>query len=220
MHLVVMQLNTRNNMKIYDISWPLDSRTTGYKNKKVLTIEHRKTFEQDQFRETSIMLDTHGGTHIDAPSHFIQDGNSIEKINLNNLIGPCKVIDLMHIADAIKAEDLQQVDIVAGDRIILKTKNSLLAYDAPFEPNFIYFDHSAACYLADKKIIAVGIDYLGIERNQPAHETHITLMNADIIIIEGLRLAQINPGSYMLYCLPLALQELEGAPARAVLIEE
>ena len=220
MHLVVMRSDTRNEMKMHDISWPLDITTTGYKNKKVLVVEYRKMFEQDRFRETSIILDTHSGTHIDAPAHFIKDGQSIEHIDLNKVIGPCKVLDLMHIAEAIKAEDLQHVDIVAGDRLLFKTKNSLLAYDAPFEPNFIYVADDAARYLADKKIAAVGIDYLGIERNQPAHETHITLMNAGIVIIEGLRLAPINPGSYMLYCLPLALQGLEGAPARAVLIEE
>lgn len=220
MHLVVMLLSTRNKMKIHDISWPLHTTTTGYKNKKVLVIEHRKTFEQDQLRETSIILDSHGGTHIDAPSHFIKDGQSIEHIDLNKVVGPCKVLDLMQVTDAITAKDLQNFTIAAGDRLLLKTKNSLLAYDAPFEPNFIYVADDAARYLADKKIAAVGIDYLGIERNQPAHETHIMLMDAGIVIIEGLRLVQINPGSYMLYCLPLAIQGLEGAPARAVLIEE
>lgn len=218
--MVGIQLATRNNMKIYDISWPLDASTTGYKNKKVLTIEHRKTFEHDQFRETSITLDTHAGTHIDAPTHFLQNSDSVEKIDLAKLIGPCRVLDLMHVDTVIKKDDLKSFTINAGERLLFKTKNSLHSYDAPFDPNFVYLGHDAAAYLAEKKIAAVGIDYLGIERNQPAHETHITLMQANIIIIEGLRLATIKPGSYTLYCLPLAVQAIEGAPARAVLIEK
>jgi len=66
----------------------------------------------------------------------------------------------------------------------------------------------------------VGIDYLGIERNQEAHDTHTLLLQEDIPIIEGLRLAHAEEAYYSFICLPLALQGLDGAPARAILISD
>ena len=75
-----------------------------------------------------------------------------------------------------------------------------------------------AAYLAQQKIKAVGIDYLGIERNQPDHATHTILMEANIGILEGLRLAAVQPRYYTLIALGLYTIGLEAAPVRAVLI--
>jgi arylformamidase len=71
---------------------------------------------------------------------------------------------------------------------------------------------------AEKKVKAIGIDYLGIERNQPDHATHTILMKHNIAIIEGLRLADAVAGDYFFICLPLNVIGLEAAPARAVLL--
>ena len=71
--------------------------------------------------------------------------------------------------------------------------------------------------LVKKKIKTVGVDYLGIERNQPKHETHTLILGNEIAIIEGLRLEEATEGDYILYCLPLAVKGLEAAPVRAVL---
>ena len=79
---------------------------------------------------------------------------------------------------------------------------------------------SGAEHLADLGVKAVGIDYLGIERNQPDHATHTTLLENEVAIIEGLRLEHVEPGVYFLCCFPLAVQGLESAPARAVLMQD
>jgi arylformamidase len=109
--------------------------------------------------------------------------------------------------------------IYAGDIILLKTANSSLGATALFNPSFVYLEASGAHYLQEKKIKAVGIDYLGIERAQPAHETHLQLMEHGITIIEGLRLQHVKQGRYLVCCLPLNAVGIEAAPARAVLIE-
>ena len=82
----------------------------------------------------------------------------------------------------------------------------------------MYIENTGAQYLVEKKVKAVGIDYLGIERNQPGHPTHSELMSNGIVVIEGLRLAHVEPGRYMIVCLPLNVIGLDGAPARAVLL--
>lgn len=206
-------------MQIIDISWPLSSDITAYKDRKNVSFNNIKTFERDQVRESSITLGSHSGTHIDAPSHFLADGNTISQMPLDATCGPCMVLDCTHVTQAITDADLQQHAIEQGARILLKTRNSEFDVTASFDHNFIYLAASGAAYLASKKIKAVGIDYLGIERQQPNHETHEALMRAGITIIEGLRLAGVNAGLYTLWCLPLAVQGLEAAPARAVLVK-
>ena len=207
-------------MNLYDISWPITPEMTGYKDKKSVSFEQVKNFEQDNVRESIIHLSSHAGTHIDAPAHFIKNGKTIEQISITDFSGPCKVFDLTHLPESISRENLLDLDIQKSDIILFKTKNSTLAPTDKFNPNFIYLDHSGAQYLADKNIQTIGIDYLGIERNQPNHETHTILMHNNITIIEGLRLDHVPAGLFFLWCMPLAIIGLEAAPARAILIQE
>ena len=207
-------------MKIYDISWPISNDTTEYKNKKTVAFEQLKDFDKDGVRESKICLGTHTGTHIDAPAHFLKDGKTVDEISLDRLIGRSQVLDLTTVIEKITADDLEKFELHEGEIILLKTANSAQSITDPFQTNFIYLDASGARYLADKKVKAVGIDYLGIERGDPEHTTHTTLMHADIVIIEGLRLSHVQAGEYFFVCLPLDLIGLEAAPARAILMCE
>lgn len=208
-------------MKIIDISWPLSEATTGYKDRKILKFEPRKIFDKDNARETTITIDAHSGTHVDAPSHFLQDGKTIDAIKLDRLVGTCTVLDLTNVPEKITRDHLMkhENEICEGDIILLKTTNSATQATENFTPHFIYLETSGAQYLKEKKVKAVGIDYLGIERNQSGHLTHKELMHDDIVIIEGLRLQHVKPGDYFFVCLPLLAIRLEAAPARAMLIE-
>jgi arylformamidase len=206
-------------MKIFDISWPISTATTGYKDRNIVTFEETRTFAKDGMRDSVINLSSHTGTHVDAPAHFIKDGLTIDQIGLDRLMGPAVVIDLFNVLDGITRDDLIDKGIQEGDIVLLKTTNSLTPATGKFTPHFIYLEVSGAQYLAEKKIKAVGIDYLGLERSQPGHESHTALMHADIVIIEGLRLQHVPAGDYICICLPLNIIGLEAAPARAILIE-
>jgi arylformamidase len=207
-------------MNIIDISWPISPTMTTYKNESKVLFNAVKTMERNAVRKTELVLDTHTGTHIDMPSHFIQNGITSEKTELESLFGPCVVIDLSHVEGAISATHLEEYDFEECDVVLIKTKNSTLAHDAPFNTSCVYLDASAAEYFAETTDVqTVGFDYIGIERNQPNHETHTTLFNAQITVIEGLRLSHVAEGEYFFVCLPLAVQGLDGAPARAILVE-
>lgn len=207
-------------MKIYDISWPISQATTGYKDKKIIMFEEIRNINRDGVRETAITLSSHTGTHIDAPSHFFKDGKTIDEISLDRLIGTAVVLDLTTVQEEITWDDLEPLnDKINKDQIVLfKTINSDIDENAPFTPHFVYLHESGAEFLVQKKVKAVGIDYLGIERSQPDHMTHKTLMNHDILVIEGLRLEDVPAGNYEMYCLPLYVIGLEAAPARAILV--
>lgn len=207
-------------MKIFDISWPISSATTGYKDRKVVDLEPTRSFDKDGYRETKITIDSHAGTHIDAPSHFLRDGKTIDQTDLSSVIGRCTVIDMSMVSDGITRDHLENIQINPGDIVLFKTVNSATQPMDRFTPGFIYLEISGAQLLVERNVRAVGIDYLGIERNQLEHVTHTTLLKHNITIIEGLRLQEIEPGSYFLCCLPLYIIGIDAAPARAVLISD
>ncbi|HJZ23268.1 MAG TPA: cyclase family protein [Candidatus Babeliales bacterium] len=206
--------------KIIDISWPLFPNMSEYKDRRSYKIMNTKQFESDGFRETVLSMNMHTGTHIDAPSHFLKDGKKINEIDITQLWGPTQVIDLTHIEEKITKNDLIHFSITENSRILLKTKNSFLEINQPYTPNFIYLELSGANYLAERKVAAIGIDYLGIERNQADHQTHKLLFDNNIIVLEGIRLREVTAGNYDLICCPLNIIDAEASPARAFLVQK
>lgn len=205
-------------MKIHDISMNIHANMTVYKNKeeKKPIIEVQSDFNTGSVYESSITMNMHTGTHIDAALHMIENGSTMESFDLHKVITPCKVLDLTHIREKITKEALEYFSIKEDDFILFKTRNSLRE---DFDLEFVYLEKSGAEYLKEKKIKGVGIDALGIERAQPNHETHKLLLREAIVILEGLRLKDINEGDYFLFAAPLKILEAEATPTRAILIE-
>lgn len=206
-------------MRVYDISMKVDQDIPVYKNKdenrpKITVVSD---FTTGSSYSSVISMNLHTGTHIDAPLHMIEGGATFETIDITRLITDCTVFDFTDVKDRITADDLKTKDIKPGSFILLKTRNSF--YEG-FDDNFVFVDKTGAEYLKTLQITGVGIDSLGIERAQPDHETHKILMGHGIIILEGLRLADIKEGSYKMLALPLKLHGTEASPARVVLIEE
>ncbi len=206
-------------MKIYDVSMTISPDMQVYKNleSKKPVIEVVSDFSFASSHETQLSMNLHTGTHMDFPLHMIENGASSDTLELSKLIRPIKVFDMTFIIDSIKDIDLKKLDIKPNDFILFKTKNS---YDEKFIPNFIYIDESASIYLASKKIVGIGVDGLGVERNQEKHPTHKILMNHDIIIIEGLRLKDVEQGKYFMYALPIKIKNSDALPLSIILIEE
>ncbi|MDP4089333.1 MAG: cyclase family protein [Bacillota bacterium] len=206
-------------MKIHDISMMIHKDMPVYNNieDKRPRVEVVSTYETGSHYESRIRLDIHTGTHLDAPLHMVEGGDTIENIDLYKCITQCTVFDLTSVDLQITKADLEGLDIKEGQFVIFKTKTSFLT---EFDFNFVFLEKSAAEYLRDKKIKGVGMDALGVERSQPGHETHKALLGSGIIVLEGLALKDIQPGEYTLIALPLKIQGAEGAPARAVLIEQ
>lgn len=190
-----------------------------YKNReeKKPKIFAQKRIQEDCINETAITMNLHTGTHVDAPYHMQEDGVTIEQLDIRRLITPCRVLDLTHVEDGISKADLEGCNIQESEFLLFKTRNSFVEV---FEPEFIYLKACGAEYLVEKGVKGVGIDALGVERAQPGHPTHKTLMGNDILIVEGLRLKEIEAESYTLCALPIYIQGVDGAPARAVLIKE
>lgn len=206
-------------MKIYDVSMTIKQDMQVYKNKeeKKPVFENASNFDTGSSYETILKMNLHTGTHMDFPLHMIPNGQTSDQLDISKLIRPVKVFDLTHVDDAIKAEDLMGLDIQKEDFILFKTKNS---FEEKFNFQFIYIHESASIYLAEKQILGLGIDALGVERNQRGHPTHKHLMHANVIIIEGLRLKEVKDKTYMMYALPIKIEAVDALPLSVILVEE
>ena len=206
-------------MRIIDISMEISEDMIIYKNKEIKKprIETISSHNNSEAHESNIYLNLHTGTHVDAPLHMIKDGATMEAYNLDKFYGECYVIDFTSIENGITREDLLYKNIKENDIIIMKTNNS---NDLEFNYSFVYLDESGAKYLVDKKIKTVGIDALGIERNQENHGTHKVLLGNNIPIIEGLSLKEVEEGRYLFIGFPIKIKEVEASFIRAILITD
>lgn len=203
-------------MKMYDVTGETFEGMAVYKDKP----EKQPKINQltnGYVTETRLEMDVHTGTHIDAPLHMIVDGETFESISLDKLVGACKVVDVTGVEGGISKADLKRFQIQKDDFILLKTKNS---FEEHFNFDFVYLAADGADYLAELGIRGVGTDALGIERSQEGHPTHKTLFANDIIIIEGLRLKEVQQGDYFMVAAPLKLVGTDAAPARVLLFED
>ncbi|MES9946428.1 MAG: cyclase family protein [Candidatus Thiodiazotropha sp.] len=168
---------------------------------------------------THISAPVHMGTHVDAPDHFLGNGETVETIPLDYLVGPARVVDVPS-RKIISANDLSDLELPSGtERVLFKTANSEFWKQTrhSFQEDFIALGADAASRLVEMGVKVVGIDYLSIAPYDDPLPTHRILLKAGVLIIEGLDLSRVNAGEYQLYCLPLKIQCGDGAPARVLL---
>ena len=168
------------------------------------------------------MLDfgAHTGTHVDAPAHFIEGANTIDKLPLETLIGPARVVRVPDEALEIDPAFLTNCDLEGVERVIFHTRNSTFWNGEGFRKDYTHLLPEAAELLVERGVKLVGTDYLSIEKfHSGHHRTHLTLLRKNIVIVEGLNLSGVPPGDYELICLPLKISDGagDGAPARVVL---
>ncbi|GJL57779.1 MAG: cyclase [Nitrospirales bacterium] len=172
----------------------------------------------DKVHVSRISMSSHAGTHIGAP---VKCGSSFpdnEQTEFSATIGLAKVIEIQD-KHSVNAEELKKHRIYSHDRILLKTRNSAsdCFSDHPHE-NTIVLDRTAAAWLAERRVSTVGIDALFIGgKHENGKEIARILIQAGIVIIEGLEFSRVKPGEYMLICLPLKILNGYGTPARAIL---
>lgn len=205
-------------MKIYDVSMLVKEGMQVYKNNvnKQPIFSNHSNFQTSSAYETNVKLNLHTGTHMDFPLHMIPDGKTSNSLDLKRLITFVKVFDMTQVKDGIEEDHLKHLPIEKGDFILFKTQNS---QEEAFNFSFIYVKESAAKYLAQLGVSGIGVDGLGVERDQPNHPTHNIFMKHDIVIIEGLRLKAVPDGSYMMFALPIKMPNVDALLLSVVLVE-
>jgi len=165
---------------------------------------------------TRLTMSAHTGTHVDAPVHFIDGAIAVDRLPPAALVGRARVLDI-EAAAAIEPDELARHRLRAGERILLKTRNSRQAWQRqPFRKDYVHLSPAAAQAIADAGVVAIGIDYLSVGGFDSGPETHRPLLAAGVWIIEGLDLSRLPAGECELVCLPLKIVGSDGAPARAI----
>ncbi|MEX1071531.1 MAG: cyclase family protein [Anaerolineales bacterium] len=209
-------------MRTYDVSLTVSPNMPVWPGDPAITLERVQKIEEGAAANVSRMeLGVHTGTHVDAPYHFIKDGSTVERISLKVLIGRAYVVHLSDDIDLIMPEHLERADIPPRTRrVLIRTRNSkqwAKDYRA-FDKDYVGIDVSAADYLVRRGVKLVGVDYLSVAPFKDTAPTHISLLKAGVVIVEGLNLSQVPKGRYNFFCLPLKLDKVDGAPARVVLM--
>jgi arylformamidase len=207
--------------RVHDLSIPVRTGGLIYPGNPEIMIESQQAISQGAGANVSrISFGSHTGTHVDAAKHFFDGGETVDRIAIDRLVGPAVLIALDESLKSVGASDLERQDLGNHTRILIRTRNSSFLEDREFHRDYTYLAPDAAEYLVEKGVDLVGVDYLSIEQfHSGHHRTHRTLLERNVVIVEGLRLGGIMPGVYDFICLPLRLEGLDGAPARAILIE-
>jgi arylformamidase len=211
-------------MKVYDVSlvlrpdmptWPGESGPT--------FTPLRRIAKGDGANVSVVTFGNHTGTHVDPPIHFIEGANTVDRLPIDALVGPCRVIGYDgegHIGEGW----LERHTPARGvERVLFRTRNSdLWRTGAPFAKDFVALDAGGARWLVEQGVKLVGIDYLSIEpfgSGPLGHPVHKALLAKEVVIVEGLDLSAVEEGDYDLVCAPLKLEGSDGSPARVFLIE-
>ena len=207
-------------MEIYDITVPIRSSMPVYEGDPGVKIEPWSAFAKGDSSNVSMLsFGAHTGTHVDAPAHFVEGARRIDALSLDVLIGPARVLRVPDDLNEIDPEFINRGDLSGVERVLFHTRNSTF-WNEGFRKDFTHLLPEAAQLLVDRGIKLVGTDYLSIEKfHSGHHRTHLTLLSNNVVIVEGLNLAEVPEGDYELICLPLKIAEGagDGAPARAVL---
>ena len=204
--------------KLIDVTVPLSAEVPVYPGDPAFSLEPSHRIAQGQpYNLARIALGTQTGTHVDAPYHFLADGATVDQLPLEILLGKARVVDLPG-RDRVDRADLEDVDLRDDLRVLFKTRMAGQMLRPEFQADYVYFTEDAATYLVQAGIKLVGFDYLSFEKPGSAEfPAHHALLQAGVIIVEGLDLSEVEPGEYDLFCLPLRIAGADGAPARVLL---
>lgn len=202
--------------KIIDISLTIEEGMITYPQNPDVKIDQ---VQGETTTRSLVSFGTHTGTHVDAPRHSFADGKGMSQIPLAKFMGPCRVLDCTKSKKCVTVEDLKKHSIKKGERILIKTSNSKRGFTT-FYDDYVFLDGDAADFLVTKGIALFGIDSLSVkQRGGSDQRPHTALLKKGVVIFEGLDFAKASAGSYTFVGLPLKFGDIDGAPARAVLIK-
>ena len=206
-------------MRIFDVSMPIVTDGLVYPGNPDIRINYQQAIAEGKGANVSeIHFGSHTGTHVDAVKHFFDDGQPIDQIPLDRLIGPALLIEFPDDVMSVTAEHLRAHELNRHTRVLLKTRNSSFLSRREFVKDYTFLTPDGAEYLVKQGVELVGVDYLSVEQFRSGHHrTHRTLLQAGVVIVEGLALIEPQAGTYEFICLPLRLVGIDGAPARAIL---
>lgn len=199
-----------------DISQPLTNDIAVWPGDTPFTYEVAVTKQQSGSVNIGKMtMSIHTGTHIDTPFHFDNEGRKVKDLALSVYVGKARVIDVTNL-EHIDVNQLASFNLDGVKRLLLKSRIAINPAIFPKEIPTIHAD--IAPYLKEKGVQLLGVDVPSVDPlDSKDLDTHHALFENGIHILENIVLQDVIPGDYELIALPLAIQDADGSPVRAVL---
>ncbi len=234
--------------KIIDVTVPISSFTPVFPGDPEPSIERVCILEKDGCAVSRLSFGSHTGTHVDAPSHILKDGLSVDRLDIESLMGKAVVLDFSQRKGALTGNILEKVyndpknnDLKNNGQkitesvsiLLLKTKASFWNEKNPKISDSqevggdrgrelgesAYLNADSAAWIVRKGFKTVGIDGFSVDSlSSESLPAHHTLLSNNVNIVECLDFSSVETGMYFFLCLPLKVEGCDGAPARAVLI--
>ncbi|PKR83294.1 arylformamidase [Heyndrickxia camelliae] len=199
-----------------DISQPLTNDIAVWPGDTPFSYEVAVTKEESgSVNIGKVTMSVHTGTHIDAPYHFDTEGRKVKDLDINTYVGIARIIDVSPF-DTIGAKELEKFDLEGISRLLFKTKST--ANPNIFPDSIPILLPSLGPYLKQKGIKLLGVDIPSVDAlDSKDLETHHTLFENGVHILENVVLSHVSPGDYHLISLPLLIEEADGSPVRAII---
>jgi len=213
-------------VKVVDLTHQLFHGMAVYPGHPGVEIADIKTIHEHRRSLQHLKMTNHAGTHIDAPSHFIEGGDTVDKMDLASLMGPARIIDLTDKSrgDTISVQDLLPCEeaFTRGSRVLLKT-----GWDSYFIREDYYTDYpvlavEAARWIASRRISLLGMDMPSPgPRGDTGEEIHQVLLAGGVVLVESLHnLSLVGNHTFTFMALPMNIRSCSGSPCRAIAILE
>ena len=209
-------------MRIIDLTHPLNEAMPGFE------IATAKRLEVEGWNATTLTLYSHCGTHMDAPRHFLPEGNTLDQQSLDVVVGPALVVDLTPVepTELITIEHLASVanQVQPGVRLLLRTDWYKRFGTPEYREKLPRISVELANWLADRQVALVGVEppsVADVNNKQELTEVHQTLFRGQVVIVEGLaNLDQIQKPTVQFVALPMKIIGGDGSPVRAIAMED
>ncbi len=206
--------------RLFDLSVPLFRDTFVYPGDSPPILTKSSNLEKgDALTASHLSMNCHVGTHVDAPAHFLGDGENLDELRLDRFHGPAMVYEFLD-RDVITQTDIQNVSVLERHHILLKTKNSELLECKTFSSSYCTVSPEVAEWLCERQPLSVGFDYYSLDPYQEdgGFPAHTILARAGIPVYVCLNLKDVSSGHYVFSGFPLRLLGAEASPVRAVLM--
>lgn len=207
-------------MKTIDLSHTISIETPVYPGTEPPSISIPCTIENQGFAEKRITLFSHTGTHMDAPSHILSDGKSLDRFPAEKFMGKAAVINLTHIDKT----EIKHHDLLQYEPLILKI-DFLLFYTGWYKKwrkddyfkEYPVLTAAAARWLAGFPLKGIGVDMISVDRTDTdTYPIHRIFLQNEILIVENLTaLSELPDMIFSFFCFPLKIKDADGSPVRA-----
>ncbi|MCQ8832222.1 cyclase family protein [Streptomyces malaysiensis] len=206
-----------SSARVIDLTHPIPSGTAGYPGDPGLVTRQAHTHDEQGYLVTEITTGSHVGTHIDAPLHVFPGGADVAALDLDVLVGPADVIDVgvLPVGAAIPVEPVVP-HLRRGARLLIKTDWAAHFGSDRYHDGFPTVSLELASAAAEAGVAVLGLEQPSLCDGPAGLEAHHILLGAGCLIIEGLRLTEVEAGRYEFACLPLPIEGVDGSPVRAI----